>query len=171
MASIFSFCLFIELAPALQSDYPLISWGILRGYIGGNKRKLRQAILLQIKGGQHRALRCRLFDFALDPDLQFRFGDFQIVVQLQVQPGLCICAKVPSQPQCKPFGRLVKLLTTFLRLLFAAYKPDRPFLLRRRRCHQFPDGIEHLLELGAQINGDRPRLHKHFKPVLFDHTQ
>ena len=36
--------------------------------------------------GQHRTLRRHLFDFALDPVLQFRFGDFQIVAQLQVQP-------------------------------------------------------------------------------------
>ena len=47
------------------------------------------------------ALRRHLFDpstalrtgFALDPGLQFRFCDFQIIAQLQVQPGL---ASVPK---------------------------------------------------------------------------
>ena len=76
-----------------------------------------------------RALRRHLFDFELDPGLQFRFGDFQIITRLQVQPGLCIRAEAARQPQCKPFDRLVKLLAAFFRLLLAGYKPDRPFLL------------------------------------------
>ena len=50
--------------------------------------------------GQRRALRRHLFDFALDSVLQFRLGDFQIVAQLPVQPGLCIRAEIARQPQC-----------------------------------------------------------------------
>lgn len=42
-------------------------------------------------------------------------------------------------------------LPIFLRFFLAGYKSDRPFLLRFRRSHQFPDGIEHLLELGARV--------------------
>jgi len=45
-------------------------------------------------------LRRHLLDFTFDPVLQFRFGDFQIVAHLQVQPGLRIRAEVARQPQC-----------------------------------------------------------------------
>ncbi len=45
-----------------------------------------------------------------------------------------------------------RILKNFL-LVLAVYKSDRSFHLRLRRGHQFPYGIEHLLELDASVSG------------------
>lgn len=53
--------------------------------------------------------------------------------------------------------------SNFLWLFIAADKPDRPFFLRHGRGHQFADGIEHLLELGARVACKDVVLHKRQK--------
>jgi hypothetical protein len=48
---------------------------------------------------QNALLRRHLFNFALDAIFQFRFGNLQIVAQLQIQSGLRIRAEVACQSQ------------------------------------------------------------------------
>ena len=81
-----------RLLDGLQTDEPCPCNHAVGGatlYIrswNGSPCKIRKRELSLNQWGQHRTLRRHLFDFALDPVLQFRFGDFQIVAQLQVQP-------------------------------------------------------------------------------------
>lgn len=50
---------------------------------------------------QRCALRRHPFHFTLNSVFQLRFGNLQVVVQLQVQPRLCIRTEVARQPQCR----------------------------------------------------------------------